>query len=80
MCRTFVVNGVYCENIAEFRAAVGIEAFHQVLKTNYASPPIDIECLCRVDYERMCELYDEISPPEHADLAFVDKAKPKGDE
>ena len=79
MCATFSINGVYCENIGEFRAAVGVKIFDQVFGTNNPAPPIDIECLCCVDYERMCELYDEISPPENADLAFVDKAKPKGD-
>ena len=75
MCSTFSINGVYCENIGEFRDVVGVKIFDQVFETNNPPPPIDIECLCSVDCERMRELYDEIYPPEHADFAFVDKAK-----
>jgi len=80
MCNAFQINGVFCENIGEFRAAIGDDAFQYVIKTNYAAPPTDSECLCRVDYDRMREIYQEIEAPNWHTISFVGGAKLGGGE
>lgn len=73
MCSTYQINGAYCENIGEFRAAVGEKYFGGVVNADPVAPPIDDECLCCVDYDRMCLVFREIDAPDHVDFAFADK-------
>ena len=80
MCNTYLINGIYCENTDQFRSVVGEEVFHRVWSKRHRPPPIDTHCLCGVDYDRMCEIYQETNDNfnDHGfvDYVFVNKGKP----